>query len=111
MTHAFRFLPAADERGTVVGCQRRGTLQVQLRGAVEHTAQLPPMHKIAALADGHTREILERGVDQIELIAHAAHTGVGMETTYHRIAKRLGMKQTSQQTKDENEYQTVSHLI
>lgn len=69
------------------------------------------MHKIAALADGHTREILERGVDQIELIAHAAHTGVGMKASNHRITQRLGMKHTSQQTEDENEYQTVSHLI
>ena len=65
---------------------RASALQRQLTVAVEHIAYLLPMHHILALKDRYSREILERGVDEIEGISHPAYRRVGMIARYHWIA-------------------------
>jgi hypothetical protein len=46
------------------------------------------------MEDGNTREILERRVDQIEVVAHSADTGVWMEARNDGVAQ-LGRKHQS----------------
>ena len=77
------------QRGRIDAQPRTGTLERQLRVACEHVADLPPMHQVGAMEDGHAGEILERGVHQIVVAAHATDAGVGVESADDGIAIHL----------------------
>ena len=86
--HIVRALMVADGGG-VDAQPRRGTLKGQLTLAVQHVAYLLPVHQILGVKDGHAGEILERRVDQIEVVAHPTDRGVGVETGDDGIAQLL----------------------
>ena len=75
--------------GSIDALPSGGTLQRQLRPAVEHIAYLLPVLQVGRMEDGHTGKIFERGVDQIIVGPHPADTGVRMETRNDRIPQRL----------------------
>jgi len=62
-----------------------GALEGQLALTIEHIAYLLPVYQVLALEDGHTWEILEGGVDEIERVAHPADGRVWVETWDNRI--------------------------
>lgn len=53
--------------------------QRQLAVTSKYVTYLTPMDKILAFIDGHTWEVLERRVNQVERVPHPTDTGVGME--------------------------------
>ena len=64
--------------GRINAQPRRSTLQGQLTLTVEHVADELPVHQVLGVIDGHAREILERGIDQIEVIAYTTNRRIGV---------------------------------
>ena len=83
------------ERAVVVPQRRREhaarrphLLERQLARPREHVPDLPPVDQILAVKDRHAGKILERAVDQIVVVAHAANARIGIEAREHRVLKR-----------------------
>ena len=63
--------------------------QIYLRGACQAGTDLLPVDEVFAVIDRHSGKILECAVHQIEVVARAAHAGVGMEARQHRVFEPL----------------------
>ncbi|MNV64824.1 hypothetical protein D3C71_1574860 [compost metagenome] len=66
------------------------SIEVQLRGAVDHVADLFPVHQIDALQYRNTREVGEAGIDQIEAVVGADDARIRMEAGQDRITVMTG---------------------
>ena len=66
-----------------------GAFQVNLRGARQTVAHLFPVHKVFRMEHRHPREVLERAVDEIEVVARPAYARVGMKAWQHGIFETL----------------------
>ena len=64
---------------------RRCTFERQLAITVEHIAYLFPMNHVVAFEDGHTGKILERGINDIILIAYPAYRRIRVIAWYERV--------------------------
>ena len=75
------------ESRSIDALPRSSVFESQLAIAVQHVTNLLPVNQILRVEDGHTREILERGVDEIEVAAYPANARIRMETRDDRIAQ------------------------
>ena len=75
----------------------RGLVVVELRGPVDDMAELGPVHQVAAVKDRDAGEIGEGGVDQVIVVADAAHAGIGIESGEDRIAVVAGRQRRSEE--------------
>ena len=64
--------------------------QVHLRGPRQAVAYLFPVHQVFRIEYWYTREVLERAVHQIEVVACPAYARVGMESRQYGILESLG---------------------
>lgn len=64
--------------------------QIYLRGARQAGTDLLPVDEVFAVIDRHSGKILECAVHQIEVVARAAHAGIGVEARQHRVFEPLG---------------------
>ncbi len=65
------------------------TCEVELGRSSQAVAYLLPMDKVFRMKHGHAREVLERAVDEIEVVACTAYTWVGVEAWQHGILEPL----------------------
>ena len=61
------------------------TLERQLARAIQHMADLCPVHQIAAVKYRHTRKPTEAGVDQVVVVARADNTRIRVKASEDRI--------------------------
>ena len=67
------------KRGRVDPARAAHPVEIELASAREHVADLAPVDEVAAVKDGNAGEVLEAAVHQIEVVAHPANAGIGME--------------------------------
>jgi hypothetical protein len=81
------FVVADGRRIQSAPCRR--LRQVHLRGAADAAAYLFPVDEVLAAVDGDAGEILEGAVHEVELVAHAADTRVGVEARQDGVGVTL----------------------
>ena len=65
--------------------------EVKLRLAREAIAYLFPVYQVLAVEDRYAREILERAVNKVEILAVRTHAWIGMKAGKHWVAIALGL--------------------
>ncbi len=74
------------DAGGIHAARHAQPVVIELLAAVDHVADLGPMHKIGTLQHRDRREIRERRIDQVIALSHARDAGVRVEPGQHRIA-------------------------
>src|SRR5690606_2557556 len=75
------------DRGGVEPAGRLGAGegQGQLCGAVQHVADLLPVHQVLAVEQRQSGDVLEAGAHQVVVVADPAHARIGVEPADHRV--------------------------
>ena len=88
-----------------------GSLQGQLALAVKNVTDKLPVDEILGMVDRYAGKIVERRVDQIEIIANTANRRVGMVAGEDRIPQLLGRQSQHAESHDKKEKKSFFHCF